>query len=74
MQPLDAKKIAFRTLMDDFYYIVMPFGKKNVGATYQRAMTTIFHNILHDCLEDYGYDHSLHEINSKNSIIMTLIR
>ena len=31
----DAKKIAFRTPMGNFYYTVMPFELKNTGATYQ---------------------------------------
>ena len=30
----------------------MPFGLKNVGATYQRAMTTIFHDMMHKIMED----------------------
>ena len=38
----DAEKTAFRTPMGNFYYTVMPFGLKNAGATYQRAMTAIF--------------------------------
>ena len=29
-----------------FEWLVMPFGLKNVGATYQRAMNAIFHNML----------------------------
>ena len=45
MAPKDAEKIAFRTPMGNFYCIVMPFGLKNAGATYQRAMTAIFHDI-----------------------------
>lgn len=31
----------------------MPFSLKNVGATYQRAITYIFHDIIHNIVEDY---------------------
>ena len=34
----------------------MPFGIKNAGATYQRTMTAIFHNIMHKEMEDYVDD------------------
>ena len=30
----DAEKTAFKSPIGNFYYIVMPFGLKNVGATY----------------------------------------
>ena len=56
MAPKDAEKTAFRTPMSNFYYTVMPFGLKNAGATYQRAMTTIFHDMMHKELEDYVDD------------------
>ena len=56
MAPKDTKKTAFRTPTGNFYYIVMPFGLKNTGATYQRAMTTIFHDMMHQELEDYVDD------------------
>ena len=31
----------------------MLFGLKNVGATYQRTMTSIFHDMMHQEMEDY---------------------
>ena len=34
----------------------MPFGLKNAGATYQWAMTTIFHDMTHIFMEDYVDD------------------
>ena len=34
----------------------MPFGLKNAGATYQREMTTIFHDMMHKNMEDYVDD------------------
>ncbi|XP_017640449.1 uncharacterized protein LOC108481891 [Gossypium arboreum] len=36
-----------------FYYKVMPFGLKNTGATYQRAMVTLFHDMMHKEIEVY---------------------
>ena len=56
MAPEDAEKTAFRTPMGNFYYTVMPIGLKNVSATYQRAMTAIFHDMMHQELEDYVDD------------------
>ena len=35
---------------------VMPFRVKNAGATYQRAMMAIFHDMMHQELEDYVDD------------------
>ena len=52
----DVEKTTFGTPMGNFYYTVMPFRLKNVGATYHRAMTTIFHNMMHQELEDYVDD------------------
>ena len=31
----------------------MPFGLKNVGATYQRMATTVFHDMIHQEVEVY---------------------
>jgi len=43
MYPEDKKHTSFRMPLGVFCYTVMPFGLKNAGATYQRAMNTIFH-------------------------------
>ncbi|WRX34361.1 Reverse transcriptase domain - like 10 [Theobroma cacao] len=56
MAQKDVEKIAFKTLFGNFYYTVMPFGLKNASATYQRAMTAFFHDIMVDCMEDYVDD------------------
>ena len=52
----DREKTAFITPWGTFCYRVMPFGLKNAGATYQRAMTAIFHDMLHQELEVYVDD------------------
>ncbi|KAL6188762.1 hypothetical protein ACLB2K_040153 [Fragaria x ananassa] len=56
MATRDAEKTAFRTPYGNFHYTVMPFGLKNAGATYQRAMTAIFHDMMGKEIEDYVDD------------------
>lgn len=56
MPARDAEKTALRTPFGNFYYTVMPFGLKNTGATYQRAMTVIFHDMMGKEVEDYVDD------------------
>lgn len=34
----------------------MPFSFKNAKTTYQSDMTIVFHDMLHECLEDYIED------------------
>ncbi|CAL2228343.1 unnamed protein product [Prunus armeniaca] len=36
-----------------FEYTVMPFGLRNAGATYQRAMNSVFHDMIRHSLEVY---------------------
>jgi hypothetical protein len=54
----DMSKIAFRCpgFIDLFEWVVMTFGLKNAGATYQRAMNLIFHDLLGIILEVYNDD------------------
>ena len=47
------EKITFLTMWGTIYYKVMPFGLKNAGATYQRAMVTLFHDMMHKEIEVY---------------------
>ena len=44
----DISKTAFRCpgFVGLFEWVVMTFGLKNAGATYQRAMNLIFHDLL----------------------------
>jgi len=46
MHSADRKKTAFMTDSDNFYYEVMPFGLKNAGATYQRLMDHVVHDMI----------------------------
>ncbi|PKI59574.1 hypothetical protein CRG98_020037 [Punica granatum] len=47
----DKIKTTFTTMWGTFCYRVMPFGLKNAGATYQRAMVTLFHDMMHKEVE-----------------------
>lgn len=56
MAPGDVEKTTFKTSFGNFYYTVLLFGFKSTGATYHRAMTAMFHDMMHDCLKDYVDD------------------
>ena len=51
----DIPKTTFRCPISigTFEWLVMPFGLKNAGATYQRAMNAIFHDMLGHHMEVY---------------------
>ena len=51
----DVYKTAFRCLgsIGTFKWVVMPFGLKNAGAIYQRAMNSIFHDMIGKYMEVY---------------------
>ena len=52
----DQDKISFTTPWGTYCYVIMPFRLKNVGATYQRAMMVIFHDMIHIDMEVYVDD------------------
>jgi hypothetical protein len=54
----DASKMTFICLsfIGLFKWVVMTFGLKNTGATYQRAMNLIFHGLLGNIMEVYIND------------------
>ena len=56
MAPEDMEKTSFITPWGTYYYKVMPFGLKNAGATYQRAATTLLHDMIHKKVEVYVDD------------------
>ncbi|KAA3480072.1 Transposon Ty3-I Gag-Pol polyprotein [Gossypium australe] len=56
MHPEDMDKTTFVTIWGMFCSKVMPFGLKNTRATYQRAMVTLFHDMMHKEIEVYVDD------------------
>jgi hypothetical protein len=61
----DISKTAFRCPghIGLFEWIVMTFGLKNVGATYQRAMNYIFHELIGKIVEIYIDDVVIKSLN-----------
>ena len=52
----DREKTSFITEWGTYCYRVMPFGLKNAGATYQRAATALFLDMMHKDIEVYVDD------------------
>ena len=52
----DQSKTSFTMPWGTFCYTVMPFGLKNAGATYQRAMAIIFHDQMRKIMDAYVDD------------------
>ncbi|XP_014499251.2 uncharacterized protein LOC106760315 [Vigna radiata var. radiata] len=71
MAPEDMEKTTFITLWGTFCYKVMSFGLKNAGATYQRAMVALFHDMMHKEIEVY-VDDMIAKSESKEEHILNL--
>jgi len=52
----DKEKTTFITSWGTFCYKLIPFELKNVRATYQKAMVTLFHNMMHKEIKVYVDD------------------
>ena len=46
-------KTTFTTEWGIYCYMMMPVGLKNVGVTYQRMVTTLLHDMMHNEVEVY---------------------
>jgi hypothetical protein len=53
MKESDQLATSFVTPFGTYYYMTMPFGLKNAGATYQRCMLTIFGDLIRQTVEAY---------------------
>jgi hypothetical protein len=56
----DRPHTAFITPWETYAYARMPFGLKNVGATFQRAMDHAFKDLIRKFMVDYQDDITVH--------------
>ncbi|CAA0810651.1 Uncharacterized mitochondrial protein AtMg00860, partial [Striga hermonthica] len=56
LAPEDQSKVSFVTSKGTYCYVVMPFGLKNAGATYQRLMDRMFRSQIGRNMEVYVED------------------
>ena len=56
MKEFDQLATSFITPFGSFYYVSMPFGLKNVGATYQHCMLKYFRDLIGWTIEAYVDD------------------
>jgi len=68
MYPDDEKHTSFRTPLGVFCYTVIPFGLKNAGAIYQRAMSMIFRDHLRKTVECYVDDIAIKNRDKNNHL------
>ncbi|XP_072080962.1 uncharacterized protein [Arachis hypogaea] len=69
----DVSKIAFRCpgALGTYEWVVMPFGLKNAGATYQRAMNAIFHEFIGKFMKVYIDDVMVKSISNDSQFEWT---
>ena len=62
-------KTSFTTHWGTYAYDVMPFGLKNADATYQQAIVTLFHNMMHTDIEVYIDDMIAKSHTSRDNLV-----
>ena len=68
MEPSDQEDTAFMTPTGIYCYLAMPFGLKNVGATYERLVNRMFKDQLGDTMKVYIDDMVVKSKQSKNHL------
>ena len=66
----DQEKTTFISPDANYHYIVMPFGLKNVGATYQRMMTRMFRDKIRCMVEVYIDDMMVMSKRSRDTLMI----
>jgi hypothetical protein len=64
----DREKTTFITTWETYAYARMPFGLKNVGATFQRAMDHVFNELIGKFMENYKDDLMVHSKKREDHI------
>ncbi|XP_058208193.1 uncharacterized protein LOC131321207 [Rhododendron vialii] len=68
MDPDDMEKMAFITPRDLFCYLVMSFGLKNAGATFQRMVYLLFRMLIGEIMEAYIDDMVVKSLKAENHL------
>jgi len=69
MYPDDEKHTSFRTPLGVYYFTIIPFGLKNTGATYQRAMNAIFYEHIRKTVECYVNDIAVNSCDKGDHLV-----
>ena len=64
-EPAKNSQFSFPPITGTYKWVVMPFGLKNAGATYQRAMNSIFHDFIETFMQVYIDDIVIKSISAE---------
>ncbi|GLT26828.1 hypothetical protein SLA2020_018700 [Shorea laevis] len=69
MAPEDEEKTSFYAGDEIYYYVMMPFGLKNAGATYQKMVTIVFRAQIGRNLEVYVDDIVVKSLKAQDHLV-----